>query len=346
MRGWSRVELNFAGNLRVRFSGRVWALEQVVKVAEAGTPYPLVVYGPEGCGKSSWLMQAKAILEAYDYKVLYVNPLARGFNEALYYSEELGDVVRDVVLQLGLAIGASISIPARVLADIVFHVVSLILRRFSRPKLALLVDDVFQAIGLDSVSSYVKTALNLIEHPRGEFESIVFIMTTSEGLSRDEIGRHRWADLRLMWNMGREDFRELYDQIPGGKPLFDDTWRVTGGNPDVLRRLYVNKWNLSVVLMDVIERRGLREFIATLDNMEKRGLLGALDNPDLLLERKYISLLRRLIEMNMVIRLFDRNPSFWIDTPPPLEDPELGIGRYVAWQTPLYREALRRILSP
>ncbi|GAB6944937.1 hypothetical protein JCM14467A_17190 [Vulcanisaeta sp. JCM 14467] len=36
----------------------------------------------------------------------------------------------------------------------------------------------------------------------------------------------------------------------------------------------------------------------------------------------------------------------WIDEPPPERDPELGIGRYVAWQTPLHREAVRKALEP
>jgi hypothetical protein len=30
--------------------------------------------------------------------------------------------------------------------------------------------------------------------------------------------------------------------------------------------------------------------------------------------------------------------------PPPERDPELGIGKYLAWQTPIYREAVRRAL--
>jgi hypothetical protein len=39
-----------------------------------------------------------------------------------------------------------------------------------------------------------------------------------------------------------------------------------------------------------------------------------------------------------------QRPSFWIDQPPPERDPELGIGKNVAWQTPIHREAVRRAL--
>ena len=35
---------------------------------------------------------------------------------------------------------------------------------------------------------------------------------------------------------------------------------------------------------------------------------------------------------------------FWVDEPPSEKDPEIGVGRYVAWKIPLHREAIRRVL--
>ncbi len=40
-----------------------------------------------------------------------------------------------------------------------------------------------------------------------------------------------------------------------------------------------------------------------------------------------------------------REPQFWIDEPPPERDLELGVGRHVAWQTPIHRKAVRRALK-
>ncbi|MEM1599103.1 MAG: AAA family ATPase, partial [Pyrobaculum sp.] len=40
-----------------------------------------------------------------------------------------------------------------------------------------------------------------------------------------------------------------------------------------------------------------------------------------------------------------RDPWFWVGELPPEKDLELGIGRRVAWQTPLHREAVRRALE-
>jgi len=63
------------------------------------------------------------------------------------------------------------------------------MRRF-RKRIALLVDEVFQAIGLERAEMYVKSLLNLIEYPPEQYERIVIIVAASEGFSRWRIGRH------------------------------------------------------------------------------------------------------------------------------------------------------------
>jgi len=55
--------------------------------------------------------------------------------------------------------------------------------------------------------------------------------------------------------------------------------------------------------------------------------------------------MRELVDKNLVVEVWDRDPRFWVNAPPPEKDSELGIGRYIAWQTPLHREAVRRALD-
>jgi hypothetical protein len=43
--------------------------------------------------------------------------------------------------------------------------------------------------------------------------------------------------------------------------------------------------------------------------------------------------------------MYRREGWAWMDQPPPEEDPEIGVGRRVAWRTPLHREAVRRTLA-
>jgi hypothetical protein len=45
-----------------------------------------------------------------------------------------------------------------------------------------------------------------------------------------------------------------------------------------------------------------------------------------------------------LIYIYRRGSALWVDQPPPERDSELGIGKYLAWQTPIYREAVRKAL--
>jgi hypothetical protein len=52
-------------------------------------------------------------------------------------------------------------------------------------------------------------------------------------------------------------------------------------------------------------------------------------------------------QLNLIVDSIPRREYWlWVDEPPPEKSPELGIGRHVAWQTPLHREAVRRLLRP
>ena len=53
-----RISLSLAPGFEVEFTDRERALRQVYELAERGTRLPLVVFGPEGCGKTAWLLQA------------------------------------------------------------------------------------------------------------------------------------------------------------------------------------------------------------------------------------------------------------------------------------------------
>jgi len=68
------VELELASGLVVEFADRERALGQVVEWAERGTRFPVVIFGPEGCGKTAFLRQAAAMLRDLGYDVFYLPP--------------------------------------------------------------------------------------------------------------------------------------------------------------------------------------------------------------------------------------------------------------------------------
>jgi len=147
-----------------------------------------------------------------------------------------------------------------------------------------------------------------------------------------------------MWNMIREGFEQLYEELPGSKPSFEDVWRATGGNPGMLSRLYLTGWDSDALVTQLIREKGLTpDFIAKWRVWLERIVNDpeALWSPDVPEE-----LIRQLVERNLIVyNIYERKQIFWIDQPPPERDPELGIGRDVAWQTPLHREAVRRVLK-
>lgn len=72
-----RARLRFA-NREIEFVDRDIALRQVEEYAEKGTVSPIVIYGPEGCGKAALLRQAKEALEEFGYSVEPILPEPAG----------------------------------------------------------------------------------------------------------------------------------------------------------------------------------------------------------------------------------------------------------------------------
>jgi len=331
----NKVELEFAPGLWMEFTNRDRALKQVEEWAEKSTWRPVVVFGPEGCGKTALLLQASAMLRELGFEVFYLHPLGRKFEAEVDLPDLKSEFMRFVERALG----------ENALGRITWAAVDFIrrLQKARQGKIAVIADDVFQAIGLDVAAAYVKALLNLIEHPESRYEKIIVLVATSEGVSRREIGRHRWAHLAPMWNMSMEGFRQLYDRIPGPKPPFEEVWRWTGGNPDMLRRLYEAGWNVDKVVTAVTKEKILPPPFAA---KWRNWLELAVEDPDALWNPEAPEeLINALEEKNLIIyNMYDRDPYFWVDQPPPERDLELGIGKNVAWQTPIHREAVRRAL--
>ena len=329
-----KIKLPFTPRIEVEFTDRDRGIKQIYEIGERGTRFPIVVFGPEGCGKTSWLKQATVILGEMGFEVFYVNPLYRDF----IAKTDIREVVNKFIEAVSEAIGVQFK-----LATLVTLIVRELLTRWGRKKIAVLVDDVFQAIGLDKAEFYVKELLGLIEHPPASYDNIVAIVATSEGVTRQRIGRHLWAMIMPMWNMSREGFEELYSVVPSSKLSFNDIWRLTGGNPRIYSLLYQVDWDIDKVIVDLVKEK---ELTPSFISKWRSWLEKAVEDPDILWDpstpRELVS---GLIERNLITYdLYPRDQRFWIDEYPPERDLDIGVGRYVAWQTPLHREAVRRAL--
>lgn len=333
-----RIKLNFAGQ-EIEFVDREVAIRQIEELAERGTWWPLVVYGPEGCGKTALLKQAVEVLRDHGYEVSYINPLSRSGEDKVVLTEGL----RKLIVDLGsLLVG-----DAAKLIDAAVELLYNAVKKKLAKKIALLADDVFQAVGLDKAELLVKGFLNMIEYPPVRYEKIVILVSSSEGVTWRRVGRHRWAEIKIVWNMPKEGFRQLYERVPEQKPPFEDVWRWTGGNPEMLERLYKSGWDVNGIINDIVKDRELDIMVKALDKEQVQILRRAVEDPDVIHEEaaKAMPLVDKLIENNLIVKIWYREQRTWIDQPPPEKDLELGIGTYYAWQTPLHKEAVRRVVE-
>jgi len=332
-----KTRITFA-NREIEFIDREIAIKQIEELTEKGTRFPIVIYGPEGCGKTALFRQIFEILKEHNYATIHVNPLAETIEEKLSINKELKNLTRE----LGTYLAGD---TFRLIEKIIELLYTAVKKGMSK-RIAILADDIFQATGLDKAELLVKSLLNMIEWPSVRYEKIIILASSSEGITMEKIGRHNWAILRLMWNMSRDEFKQLYNVLPDPKPLFNDIWRLTGGNPRILERLYRSNWKAEEVIEDLLEDKKLIEFVNSLNSTERELLKLALEDPDILLKRyrETKPLVEQLIEKNLAMRIRARNHG-WIDIPPPENDLEIGTGKYYAWQTPIHREAVKKALE-
>ena len=159
-----RTMLDFAPGVTTEFADRSRALAQVEEWAEKSTWWPVVIFDPEGCGKTAFLRQASAMLKEAGFDVLYLHPLDRVFN-----AEVEDQDVKTAFLNL---VKQSLEDERwGRLALAVFDLARKLLEK-RRRKVAVVADDIFQAIGLDKAAMYVKGLLNMIEHPEHKYEKL------------------------------------------------------------------------------------------------------------------------------------------------------------------------------
>lgn len=146
------IILELTRGLRIEFTDRGRALRQVEEWAEKSTWWPVVIFGPEGCGKTAFLRQAASGLRELGFDVFYLHPLDRA------YVAEVDDGLVRRTLEDGFW------------SRVAFGVFDLVRELLKRRGAAVVADDVFQAVGLNNVAAYVKGLLNAVEHPLHPYE--------------------------------------------------------------------------------------------------------------------------------------------------------------------------------
>jgi AAA+ ATPase superfamily predicted ATPase len=99
----NKIKLSFTPGLEIEFVDRERALKQVEDFAEKGTRFPIVVFGPEGCGKTAWLKQATFILRELGFEAIYIDPLHKDFIANTDTSEAVNKLAEATSEVIGVA---------------------------------------------------------------------------------------------------------------------------------------------------------------------------------------------------------------------------------------------------
>lgn len=313
---------------------------------------PLYIYGPEGCGKTRLLKEfVKAFDEFFGENTIavYIDALERhSLDKAIVVPKSM-ELARDIVLTLVEKLGGPVG---KVIAENITTILekAIIKRRLEDNYILVVIDDITRAIGLDQIEWYVKWLFETMNKLNEEYRprAINFIVTTSEGMSRRLIARHRHAEILLIWNLDKESFEELFYEIrPPTGIKFEDVWYLLGGNPGKLLELADRyDWNIDKMLR--YYRIRIREIV---EIVIKEGLVNELKRfvENIILAEKIINkrmgLLEEILEETNLILY-----KYWILLTLDSEVferiyPEIGIGKKYAWQVPIYRKVVKEILD-
>lgn len=209
------------------------------------------------------------------------------------------------------------------------------------------VDDVSRAIGLDKIEWYIKWIYELMNKLNNEYKlkTINIVVATSEGLSRRLAARHSYTHIVLIWNLDRKSFEELFYKLnPPASVEYEDVWSLLGGNPRKLIDLAEQfKWDIDRMLKNHIPiAREIVRLTASKGLLKELKLLAEdIISAEKILSEKMIMIEEILEERNIILY------KDWItitnnEIPP---QPEIGVGKHIAWQTPIYRDTIIKTIK-
>jgi len=333
-----------------KFVNRSRELSRLREFCSTSRALPLYIFGPEGCGKTRLLREFTRNFTNYfsgDSIALYIDALERESIERALITSSPVKITANIIHSL-ISKFVDIEVGKCLANNISTLLEKAIGKKRLRDKYVLVVvDDITRSIGLDKIEWYVKWLYELRWKLEEEYKpkSINFIATTSEGLSLDIISKHRHAHPLLIWNLNRESFKELFQELkPPNQIDFQEIWRLLGGNPGKLVELARQfKWNIEEMtkLYEKKIRRIIDKILREKLNNELQIALEDIDGLEKVKTKKMEKLINILIDSNLIIY------KYWptlhgIDI---AENSELNIGKYYSWQVPMYREITQKLLQ-
>jgi len=308
---------------------RLEELQQLVETVSRGMRFPLIVYGPEGCGKSALVRELVRVMDSRGWLSIYVDAVEefsaeRAMDPSTPVAKEIGERIAE-----RCASGVGLMLARRVL-----QIAAQALELGEWRGVLIVVDDPFRVMDLRESERYVKSLYEWVSYMVERFgiDRVSIVLTSAVGTALQRLGLHSFASVSMLWNMRREGFEQFLESLSPPKTLSADTlWSLVGGNPRAAIEIASMDWNPYAWLRRVYETRVKRA--AHLVGREALETLA--QDPDAM----WVAA-ARLEELGLMISLSRSSSIGWV----PEKDPEMGIGEEWAWQLPAYRIAVVKYL--
>ena len=334
----------------IEFVNRVAEIEELRNWCSMRRATPMYIYGPEGCGKTRLLKEFVRNFNKFFIKnaiAIYIDALeSESIDKAILVPKTVKlskEILESIVEKFtGFNIGKVLSNSISTILE------KAVLEKRIRDNIVLVVvDDVVKVIGLERIERYVKWLYELMWKIRDKYrpKAINFIVTTSEDKSLKLVERHRHTYIVMLWNLDKNSFKQLFYKLnPSNKVDFEEVWRLFGGNPGKLIELAENyNWNTEIMINTYSEkvRKVLREIVGKGLEEELKILVEDPDNADKISTEKMGEVVKTLVKYNMFMYV----GLLLTGLRKPKPDSQMGIGKYFAWQIPLYKNIFKTMLT-
>ena len=326
--------------LRINFIDREFEVERLLnQVLNMEISWCFVIYGPWGCGKSTFLKALTyALSNVEDVITMYIDLTEEELTKVLYLPKP---EIEKEVIKIIQDLGSYLVVIIRLYEFMKKLVEKLKLRR---RKFMIIIDEVTKSLEhyrvsiRDFVSSMDKKIHEIVEELN--LDRIFPILITSDQTAIEIFNRESGKSISvlMMWHLQEKDYRELLNQLECPSDIMEEVIELSGFCPRIAIDLkYRYGWNLNAWRKEMIEKIKViiwRYSLETGKAIEKV-INEELDpNPD---NQAFKPIAKLFIQNNILI--FMKHEEARISNIKKRE----WIGNIFSWQIPIYMKIIELI---
>lgn len=321
---------------------------RVFGIVERGCDRVYVIFGPRGCGKTTFFKCIYEVLQKYYSNTAwshYQEPTVESIRELKdrlsreFARETFSESLISELLELA---NATTAIPFSHVVNIVLHIlreVGRILRQRGYEHLIIILDEAYTSsveMAVAEVKQFIEISYNIMKDIEKIYglKTSIFVVTRYETIVNSLMRASSKCSFSMMWNLDKvstEKLCRIRGHLQG--PDLDTLYKITGGNPRELEFLISNgirRWIYEVTSRVVMNSK-VRELL--LNEKYREALRQLVNNVD---ELDYVdeNVRQVLLQENFIIFLLP--DDFFLSGTRPKTSIELGIGDVYAWELPVY----------